>query len=211
MYGGPWSSRVSERTFVWLLIAFLIVALAVAGAAWLVWKGSRVGGVLAMVLLPVEAVFWIGFALPISWGLRAARGTDDMDRLASQLAAGHKAASEQNAASVRPADAAEVVKLPVGRRKSPPEQGIWLPEATQYFASFRGPSRDTWGHRLEGLPKMSPSWAPSAQWRRASSTPDMHPPARQDVTPSRALVRHARRGSAGSLRDSPRPPGALPS
>jgi hypothetical protein len=38
----------------------------VAGAAWLVWKGSRVGGVLAMVLLPVEAVFWIGFALPIS-------------------------------------------------------------------------------------------------------------------------------------------------
>ena len=62
MYGGPWSSRVSERTFVWLLIAFLIVALAVAGAAWLVWRGSRVGGVVAMVLLLVEAVFWIGFA-----------------------------------------------------------------------------------------------------------------------------------------------------
>jgi hypothetical protein len=55
------------------LIAFLIVALAVAGAAWLVWKGSRVGGVLAMVLLSVGAVFWIGFALPIPWVLGAAR------------------------------------------------------------------------------------------------------------------------------------------
>jgi hypothetical protein len=73
MYGGPWSSRFSQRTFVWLLIAFLIVALAVAWAAWLVWKGSRVGSVLALVLLPVEAVFWIGFALPIPWLIGAAR------------------------------------------------------------------------------------------------------------------------------------------
>ena len=73
MYGGPWSSRFSHRTFVWLLIAFLIVAVAVAWAAWLVWKGSRIGGILALVLLPVEAVFWIGFALPIPWVLGALR------------------------------------------------------------------------------------------------------------------------------------------
>jgi hypothetical protein len=73
MYGGPWSSRFSHRTFVWLLIAFLIVAVAVAGAAWLVWKGSRIGGILALLLLPVEAVFWIGFALPIPWVLGALR------------------------------------------------------------------------------------------------------------------------------------------
>jgi hypothetical protein len=73
MYGGPWSSRFSQRTFVWLLMAFLIVAVAVAGAAWLVWKGSRIGGILALVLLPVEAVFWIGFALPIPWVLGALR------------------------------------------------------------------------------------------------------------------------------------------
>lgn len=73
MYGGPWSSRFSHRTFVWLLIAFLIVAVAVAWAAWLVWKGSRIGGVLALVLLPVEAVFWIGFALPIPWVFGALR------------------------------------------------------------------------------------------------------------------------------------------
>ncbi len=49
---------------------------------------------------------------------------DDMDRLASQLDAAHEAASGQIAASVRPGDAAEVVELPVGRRKSPPEQGV---------------------------------------------------------------------------------------
>lgn len=73
MYGGPWSSRFSHRTFVWLLIAFLIVAVAVAWAAWLVWKGSRIGGILALVLLPIEAVFWIGFALPFPWALGALR------------------------------------------------------------------------------------------------------------------------------------------
>jgi hypothetical protein len=55
------------------LIAFLIVRLAVAWAAWLLWKGLRVGGVLAVVLLPIEAVFWIGFALPIPWVIGAAR------------------------------------------------------------------------------------------------------------------------------------------
>jgi hypothetical protein len=49
---------------------------------------------------------------------------DDMDRLASQLDAAHEAASGQNAASVRPAAAAEVVELPVGRRNSPPDQGV---------------------------------------------------------------------------------------
>jgi hypothetical protein len=73
MYGGPWSSRFTHRTFVWLLIAFLIVAVAVAWVAWLVWKGSRIGGILALVLLPVEAVFWIGFTLPIPWVLGALR------------------------------------------------------------------------------------------------------------------------------------------
>jgi hypothetical protein len=73
MYGGPWSARFGHRTFIGLLTAFLVVALAVAWAAWLLWKGSRVGGVLALALLPVEAVFWIGFALPIPWVLGVAR------------------------------------------------------------------------------------------------------------------------------------------
>src|ERR671919_276092 len=149
--------------------------------------------------------------LPISWVLGAARATDDMDRLANQLDAGQKRLPNR----MRPLCGLRMPprsssflwgdgKAPLSRAFGYPR----LPSISHRFPVHRGTDA---GHRLEGLPKMSPSWAPSAQWRRASSTPDMHPPARQDVTPSRALVRHARRGSAGSLRDSPRPPGALPS
>ena len=73
MYGGPWSSRVGDRTFAVLLIAFLVVTLVAAWAAWLVWNGSKAGAVLSLVLLPVEAIFWIGFALPIAWVVGVAR------------------------------------------------------------------------------------------------------------------------------------------
>jgi hypothetical protein len=73
MYGGPWSSRMREGTFVVLLMAFLIVTLVVAWAAWLVWNGSKAGAVLSLVLIPVEAIFWLGFALPIPWIFGIAR------------------------------------------------------------------------------------------------------------------------------------------
>ena len=73
MYGGPWSSRVGDRTFAVLLIAFMVVTLVAAWAAWLVWNGSKAGAVLSLVLLPVEAIFWIGFALPIPWIFGLAR------------------------------------------------------------------------------------------------------------------------------------------
>jgi hypothetical protein len=73
MYGGPWSARVSHGTLELLLIAFLMVALAVAWTAWLVWNGSKTGAILALALIPIEIVFWIGFALPIPWLLGAAR------------------------------------------------------------------------------------------------------------------------------------------
>ena len=73
MYGGPWFARVDHRTFVLLLVAFLVVTMAAAWAGWLVWGGSRAGGVLSLALLPVEAVFWVGFALPIPWVIGVAR------------------------------------------------------------------------------------------------------------------------------------------
>jgi len=73
MYGGPWSSQLKHATFVVLLIAFLIVTLVAAWAGWLMWNGSRAGAVLSLVLLPVEAVFWLGFALPIPWLFGVAR------------------------------------------------------------------------------------------------------------------------------------------
>jgi hypothetical protein len=73
MYGGPWSARVMDGTFVVLLMAFMGVCAAAAWTGWLLWGGSRLGAILGLALLPVEAVFWIGFALPIPWLLGLAR------------------------------------------------------------------------------------------------------------------------------------------
>jgi len=73
MYGGPWSNSVSQRTFVVLLGAFCAVTLTAAAAAVMVWAGSRTGAWLTLALLPVEAVFWVGFALPVPWILAVAR------------------------------------------------------------------------------------------------------------------------------------------
>ena len=73
MYGGPWSARLSDDAFVLRLIAFLVVTLLVAWAAWLVWNGSKAGALLGLALLPIEVFFWLGFALPIPWLLGAAR------------------------------------------------------------------------------------------------------------------------------------------
>lgn len=64
VYGGPWSSELSADSLIWLLVAFLVLCLLAAGSALLVWQGSRTGAVLNLALMPVEAVFWIGFALP---------------------------------------------------------------------------------------------------------------------------------------------------
>ena len=73
MYGGPWSDPFEQGTIVLLLTGFLVVTLAAAWAAWLVWNGSRLGGVLGLALLPVEAAFWYGFALPLPWLLGLTR------------------------------------------------------------------------------------------------------------------------------------------
>lgn len=72
MYGGPWDV-VEDGAFIALLMGFLVVILAAAWVAWLAWKGIRAGVVLGLALLPVEAVFWFGFALPFPWLFGAAR------------------------------------------------------------------------------------------------------------------------------------------
>jgi hypothetical protein len=73
MYGGPWSSRVDDRTFVALLAAFLGVAVLNGWSGWLLWRGRRSGAVLNLALIPLEAGFWIGFALPLPWPVAVAR------------------------------------------------------------------------------------------------------------------------------------------
>ena len=69
MYGGPWSSwfELDPEELVRLLLTFLALMLVVSVTSWLVWQGSREGALLSLLLLPVEAAFWSGFALPIPW------------------------------------------------------------------------------------------------------------------------------------------------
>jgi hypothetical protein len=73
MYGGPWSSRLTDSQFIALLLGYLGVMAAVAGSARQVGRGSRRGALASLGLLLVEAVFWVGFALPIPWVLGTAR------------------------------------------------------------------------------------------------------------------------------------------
>jgi len=64
-YGrGPFE-RAGLPTTVPLLAAFLLICLLEASAGFLLWRGSMAGAVLALVLLPLGAVFWWGFVLPI--------------------------------------------------------------------------------------------------------------------------------------------------
>ena len=73
LYGGPWSARLLDDEFVLRLIAFLAVSVVVGWAAWLLWNGSKLGAILSLAILPVEAMFWVGFALPFPWLLGAVR------------------------------------------------------------------------------------------------------------------------------------------
>lgn len=67
MYGGPWSSSTSDETFSQLLYAFFALQLVVAWSGRLLWRGERHGAILNLLTLPAEAVFWVGFALPLPW------------------------------------------------------------------------------------------------------------------------------------------------
>jgi hypothetical protein len=73
MYGGPWFTRLDQDTFIALLMAYLLILLAVAWVAWRGWLGSRTAMLAGLALLPVEAVFWMGFALPVPWVFGVAR------------------------------------------------------------------------------------------------------------------------------------------
>ena len=73
VYGGPWSDQLGVGAFAALLVAFVLVLIASAFAAWLVLRGSRLGAILSLALLPVEMVFWFGFALPVPWAFGIAR------------------------------------------------------------------------------------------------------------------------------------------
>jgi hypothetical protein len=64
-YGGGVFERFGIMTTVPLLCGFLAVCVLEGVAGWLLWGGHRSGGVLALALLPLGGVFWVGFSLPI--------------------------------------------------------------------------------------------------------------------------------------------------
>ena len=73
MYAGPWSSRFPDDRVIALLLVYFGLALAAVVSGWLLWEMRKAGAVLNLGLLPVEAVFWIGFALPVPWLFGIAR------------------------------------------------------------------------------------------------------------------------------------------
>ena len=78
MYGGPWSAELSHAEFTSRLVTFAGLTALTGWSAWLLWQADSdrrraEGAVLNLSLLPVEAIFWVGFALPIPWLCGAAR------------------------------------------------------------------------------------------------------------------------------------------
>ena len=61
--GGPFATAGIDTT-VALMVGFLVVCLAEVVAGWLLWTQPTVGAWMALAILPVELLFWIGFALP---------------------------------------------------------------------------------------------------------------------------------------------------
>lgn len=65
MYGGGFFDRRSPEAFTALLGLFFALSAGEAFAAWLLWHGEGVGAAMTLALLPVEALFWLGFAVPV--------------------------------------------------------------------------------------------------------------------------------------------------
>ncbi len=64
-YGGGPFQRVGVPTSVPLLLGFVLVCLAEVAAGVLLLVGAPHAAAVSYALLPVELVFWVGFALPL--------------------------------------------------------------------------------------------------------------------------------------------------
>jgi hypothetical protein len=71
--GGPFYLSLPHGAFLGLLALSFLLGIAQAWAGWLLWNGQRSGAVLQFGLLPLEALLWYGFALPIPPVLAAIR------------------------------------------------------------------------------------------------------------------------------------------
>lgn len=73
MYAGPWSTRFADDNVIALLLVYAGLVLTAVLSGSMLWEMRKAGAVLNLGLLPVEAVFWIGFALPLPWLFGIAR------------------------------------------------------------------------------------------------------------------------------------------
>lgn len=71
--GGPFYLGQPRGVFLALLAVSFVLGIAQVWAGWLLWNGQRSGALLQFGILPVEAVLWYGFAVPIPPGLAAVR------------------------------------------------------------------------------------------------------------------------------------------
>jgi hypothetical protein len=65
MYGGGLFERWSVEVFAVLLGVFTALSAFELFAGWLLWQGEPLGALIMIALLPIEVVFWAGFAVPI--------------------------------------------------------------------------------------------------------------------------------------------------
>lgn len=65
MYGGGPLDRSSPEIFAVLLGLFTALCAFEAYAGWLLWNSEPVGAWITLLLLPIEVVFWVGFAVPV--------------------------------------------------------------------------------------------------------------------------------------------------
>ena len=63
-YGRGAFERVGILASVPLLVGFVLVCALECVGGWLLWGGHGAGAILALMLLPFEMVFWVGFSLP---------------------------------------------------------------------------------------------------------------------------------------------------
>ena len=63
--GGPFYAAVPHVAFIVLLGLSLVLGVVQFVAGVLLWDGQRSGALLQFAILPIEAGFWYGFALPI--------------------------------------------------------------------------------------------------------------------------------------------------
>lgn len=65
LMGGGFFERWSPEIFSVLLGLFAALSALEVFAGWLLWQGEPLGALITLALLPIEVVFWAGFAVPI--------------------------------------------------------------------------------------------------------------------------------------------------